>query len=329
MRENIRASDVLNATQLDAVRQRSDFLGSALVVHAWVVIALATAAVAAFPNPSVIIVAAMVIGSRQLGLVILMHDAAHGALSESASLNRFLGQWLCGSPMLADVDIYRRYHLIHHTRTLREGDPDAVLTGHYPISRASLKRKLLRDLTGRSGYAQRKFQIGNALSGKFVTPGNRCSHYWSELGPATVANLVIAALFAVSGYGWLYIVCWLLPMLTWYQVVLRVRNIAEHAVVRGPEDPFGVARTTTVSWLERAFISPYYVNYHLEHHLIMWVPCYRLRLLHRFLHENGYTQQMQTTKGYLNVLREVTSTTIDGTLSGGRRAMGSFGQGYG
>ncbi|MFT4564699.1 MAG: fatty acid desaturase [Gammaproteobacteria bacterium] len=329
MRENIRARDVLNATQLNAVRNRSDFLGCALVVHAWVVIALAAGFVAAFPNPFVIIIATMVIGSRQLGLVILMHDAAHGALTKSPTLNRFLGQWLCGSPMLADVDVYRRYHLIHHTRTLRDGDPDAVLTGHYPISRASLRRKLLRDLVGRSGYSQRRFQIANALGGKFAALGDRWSHYWSELGPATLANLVIAVLFATSGYGWLYVVCWLLPMLTWYQVVLRIRNIAEHAVVRGPDDPFGVARTTYVNWLERVFIAPYYVNYHLEHHLIMWVPCYRLQLMHRFLHDNGYTEQMQTTDGYLNVLREVTSTAIDGKISGGGGAIGSFGQGYG
>lgn len=328
MRENIAASEILSAEQLGEVRSRSDVMGCFLVLHAWSVIVLAAGLVAVVPNPATIALAAMIIGSRQLGLVILMHDAAHGALAKSHRLNRFLGQWLCGWPMIADLDIYRRYHLIHHTRTLQEGDPDAVLTGHYPISRASLRRKLIRDLTGQSGFAQRKFQLANAFRAVDASPQQRFQQFWTEIGPATIANLVIACVCALLGVWWLYFACWLLPMLTWYQVVLRVRNIAEHAVVRGPEDPFGVARTTYANLIERIFVAPYWVNYHLEHHLLMWVPCYRLRLLNRYLKVNGYADSLQSTRGYLNVLREVTSEEIDPSISGGHGANGTFGQGY-
>ena len=38
---------------------------------------------------------------------------------------------------------------------------------------------------------------------------------------------------AAAGYWWLYPVLWLLPLVTWYQLVSRIRNIAEHAVVLG------------------------------------------------------------------------------------------------
>ena len=328
MRDNIAASKILSESQLRAVRARSDFIGCWLVLHAWGVIAVASALVVALPNPATILLAAMVIGSRQLGLVILMHDAAHGALCRSPHLNRFLARWFCGWPMIADLDVYRRYHLIHHTRTLRDGDPDAVLTGHYPISRASLRRKLIRDVTGQSGFSQRKFQISNAFKTADDSPGNRFKRFWDEIGPATVANLVIAAVCYLCGYWWLFFACWLFPMLTWYQVVLRLRNIAEHAVVKGPDDPFGVARTTYTNFLERILIAPYWVNYHLEHHLIMWVPCYRLPLLNQHLIANGYADELQTTRGYLNVLREVTSQDIDASISGGQGASGSFGQGY-
>lgn len=328
MREILPASELLTEAQLDAVRRRSNLIGIGLVAHAWGVIALASVVVAAYPNPAVVLLAAMVIGSRQLGLVILMHDAAHGGLCKSPTLNRILSQCLCAWPMLADTHTYRGYHLKHHTRTLRDSDPDIVLTGHYPISRASLRRKLTRDLTGQSGFAQRKFQIGNALRSASPNLRDRALHYWRELGPATVATVVIALLFTLAGHWWLFLACWLLPLLTWYQVVLRVRNIAEHAVVRGLEDPFGVARTTYTNWIERAFVAPYWVNYHLEHHLVMWAPCYRLPLLNRFLRDNGFGSRLQTTRGYLNVLREVTTNAIDENASGGRGAIGSFGQGY-
>jgi fatty acid desaturase len=96
-------------------------------------------------------------------------------------------------------------------------------------------------------------------------------------------------------------------MATSFQLALRVRNIAEHACTpTGPGDPFSHARTTRASWLERALLAPYYVNYHSEHHLFMGVPCYRLPLIHRLLIERGYGPRMVTADGYLSVLQQVT-----------------------
>ena len=325
------AKDILSAAQLARVRERSNFWGGWLVLHAWLVIFASNLLVAWMPNPLTIVIAVMLIGSRQLGLVVLMHEGAHGGLNTSPRVNHALAQWFCAWPMLADVDVYRTYHLKHHTNTLTEKDPDIVLTGHYPISRQSLKRKLYRDLTGRSGYAQRKFQFMNALNGGVSDSRHSFSeqlgNLWRELGPALFANGVLLATLTLLGNWWLYLVCWVLPLLTWYQVVLRVRNIAEHAVVHGGDDPFGLARTTLISFLERVFIAPYWVNYHMEHHLLIYVPCYRLPLFHRYLISNGYADRMQLSSGYLQVLREVTSDHIDDSKTG-RRAIGTFGQGY-
>ena len=324
MRTLLAAHEIVSAEQLARLRARSNVWGAWLVLHAWLMIVGAAVLVAWLPNPATIILAVMVIGSRQLGLAILMHEGAHGGLNRNRSLNHFLAQWFCAWPIAADVEVYRPYHLKHHTNTLTDKDPDRVLTGHYPISRESLKRKLIRDLTGQSGYAQRKFQVKNAFN---PPPGvGLWPHFWAELGPACVANLVLLTLCAAAGYWWLYLSCWVLPLLTWYQVVLRVRNIAEHAVVRGG-DLFGSARTTYANFVERIFVAPYWVNYHLEHHLLMYVPCYRLPLFHRYLHDNGLADRLQITNGYLAVLREVTSTeAVDNP--GAKRAMGTFGQGY-
>ena len=51
------------------------------------------------------------------------------------------------------------------------------------------------------------------------------------------------------------------------------------------DDPLRNTRTTHASWLERLFIAPNRVNYHLEHHLLMTVPYFRLPRLHRLLRE--------------------------------------------
>ena len=75
------------------------------------------AIVAVFPNPLTYIVAVILIGSRQLGLAILMHDGAHGCLSRDPARNMALSQWLCAYPVFAETAAYRRYHLAHHART--------------------------------------------------------------------------------------------------------------------------------------------------------------------------------------------------------------------
>ena len=47
-----------------------------------------------------------------------------------------------------------------------------------------------------------------------------------------------------AGYWWLYPVLWLLSLFTWYQLISRIRNIAEHAVVPDNDDPLRNTRTT-------------------------------------------------------------------------------------
>ncbi len=329
MRNSPSATSLLSDAQLSAVRARSDLWGVALVAHAWLVILGAASVFVLWPNVLTYLLAVILIGSRQLGLLILMHDGAHGALCRTPWLNRLLSQGLCAWPTFADTHVYRAYHLKHHARTQRPDDPDIVLTGYYPISRASLRRKLTRDLLGRTGFAQRRAQFQQALGHAGQTLPARVGHYWRALGPQTVVNLVMLCLAYALGHGWLYFTLWLVPLLTWQQLVLRVRNIAEHAVVRAPDDIFGNARTTLANGLERALVAPYWVNLHLEHHLLMWVPCYRLPLLRRYLVDNGHGERIETESGYLAVLRKVTvARDADGGGPRRKRASGTFANGF-
>ncbi|MFN5082820.1 MAG: fatty acid desaturase, partial [Brevundimonas sp.] len=97
------------------------------------------------------------------------------------------------------------------------------------------------------------------------------------------------------------------PMATSFPFVTRIRNIAEHACVEGSaDDAFRAARTTRASWWERAFIAPYWVNFHAEHHLFMHVPCWKLPRLHRLISSKPEGVRMVVAPGYLSVLRLAT-----------------------
>src|SRR4051794_16446168 len=110
----VHARELLTEAELSSLRERSEWEGVALIAHAWAVILGSIALVAIVPNPFTYVLAVALIGSRQLGLAILMHDGAHGSLSRKVARNWVLSQWFCALPIFADTLAYRRYHLSHH-----------------------------------------------------------------------------------------------------------------------------------------------------------------------------------------------------------------------
>jgi fatty acid desaturase len=297
------ARDIMSADDLAVVRERSSWKGIALIAHAWALMLGSMALFVWWPNPLTFVLAVLIIGSRQLGLAILMHEGAHGGLARDQKLNLWLAQWFCAYPVFAETRAYRRYHLKHHANTQQEDDPDLVLSAPFPITRASYRRKFLRDITGQTGYQQRKAQLVNALGRPEWPLAQRAKHFWSKLGPQFVTNTVLFAALAAAGVWWAYPLLWLLPLLTWQMVITRVRNIAEHAVVPDSDDPLRNTRTTRANFLERLFIAPYYVNYHLEHHLLLYVPCYNLRRVHHILSTGPHGERMEVQPSYAAVLR--------------------------
>ena len=303
----IPARELISPDALALLRERIEWKGIALIAHAWTVILGSIALVAIFPNPLTYIVAVILIGSRQLGLAILMHDGAHGCLSRNEKRNLFLSQWFCAYPIFAETLAYRRYHLTHHMRTQQEDDPDLVLSAPFPITRASYRRKFWRDISGQTGYEQRKAQIQNALGDPAWPWRQRLRHFNEKLGPQILTNAILFAGLAAAGVWWVYPLLWLVPLLTWQMVITRIRNIADHAVISDGDDPLRNTRTTMANLIERALIAPYFVNYHLEHHLLYYVPCYNLPKLHAVLMRGPYAARMEVQPNYLSVLRLATA----------------------
>ena len=322
-----------------AITTASRWRGIWLVAHAWMVSIAAVGLAAWSGNPLAWLLAVMIVGGRQLGLSILMHEAAHGLLHPNRKVNNFLGQWLTGAATGSDLLAYRAYHLQHHKFTQQPEDPDLSLSKPFPTTRASLRRKVFRDLTGQTFFKQRKAQFGYALIGLRAmlrgdrgdkarasttagTPFNKQSEDGLTSPTDNIAGAmavtravgrfltVQAALLSASLllYGWTPWLLWVAGLATSFQLYLRIRNIAEHAcTTTGSDDPFTHARTTYAGWIARATVAPYWVNYHAEHHLFMGVPCYRLPAVHAMLRRQGKHHAMTIAPSYVSVLRQVTA----------------------
>jgi fatty acid desaturase len=304
-RQHLSRDEIRWLLRVDALR------GWWSVVLDWAVIGAAFALVAVWPNPLTVVVALFVIGARQLGLAVLMHEAAHHTLLPNRARNDWVGNWLCGYPVWSDVQPYRPYHLQHHSKTWTTQDPDLGLATPFPITRASLRRKVWRDLSGQTGWKRAKATLARDLGRSRGKTGRGAAAGWRNLRGVVVTNVVLLGLLTACGYPALYLL-WVGAWFTTHSLVTRIRSIAEHGMARDPADPLQNTRTIVARWWERLLIAPNRVNYHLEHHLLMTVPHDKLPRLHCLLRDRGVLRDANVVRGYWNVLR-LASSRPEGT----------------
>jgi len=297
--QHIKPGDIVSSDESHALRQRSNIWGFWLIIHCWGVIAASMALYIYFPSYLTLLFGILVIGGRQLGLAVLMHEGSHGMLFKTRSLNERVTQWFTAWPMILNMHAYRVRHMAHHRFTRTEKDPENYLYTPFPVSKSSMIRKLLRDLSGivfiRTTYAIFRFIWG--------TKQGRTTRLIGFYAGPVLFNLVMALGFIYFDHLDVWLLLWVLPMATTYMMFLRIRNIAEHATVPDITDALRNSRTTLANALERTLVAPYWVNYHIEHHMLPYVPCYRLPIVHNLMMERGFGDTMEIREGYIDIIR--------------------------
>jgi fatty acid desaturase len=298
----MKITDLLSREELETFTRRNDWKAISYIVFNWTFIALIFSGVAMWTNLLTILAGIALLGGRQLAFAALMHDCGHRVLFSSERANAILGQWLCAYPIYSDQPRYAAGHLKHHAFAGTRKDPDLPNYQAYPISRESFRRKVIRDLTGQTGWkaVQATWRRGKADLSKAPWNGNALA------GHAIMNGLLFAVLFAF-GEGLLFLM-WPIAYLTTYMLIARLRQVAEHGAV--PDlfdlDPRLNTRTTLVRWWEKLFVAPFHLNYHLEHHFHANVPCYNLPAFHRYLKSKGAYDETEFPVGY----PELYATTV-------------------
>ena len=212
----------------------------------------------------------------------LMHEAAHRLLFRNRTLNDFVGRWLIGYPAFTNTDAYRRVHMAHHREEFGPNEPDIALYANYPISAASWRRKLVRDAQGRTGLRLLRDQLRGARSEVAVVRQTLFKIL------AVQAVLVVAAI--IAGYWWVYPLFWLLPYLTVWRVINRLRSVAEHGGLMASDDRRIATHSVEQHWTARFFLVPFNIGFHLAHHVDAGVPFRNLPKYHQMLTSSSYVQ---------------------------------------
>jgi len=301
-------TEFLTRDEIAHLRRPAPWRSTWLIVHCWGVILGTWTLAVAYPHPLWILLAIPIIGARQLGLGILGHDGAHFLLYRNKRVNDWVCEWIFNRPLLgASIVPYRNYHLNHHRYTQQQNDPDLPLSAPFPITRSSFRRKVVRDLTGQTAVKQKWAGIRAAFGPSSQPWSERVVRGAKRLGPNLAINAVFLLGFALAGKWYLYFLLWIVPDLTWHPLISRIRNIGEHGAVPDNDDRLRNTRTTHAGWLARAFVAPYFVNYHLEHHLLVSCPCHRLPEMHRLLIGKGIGPRMELKPSYWAMLEHAVS----------------------
>ena len=296
--------------EIDALLEIRDLRTWGSIALNWTLVFGSMALVAVWPNVVTIVAALFVIGTRQLGFALLMHEASHRTLLRDRRFNDWIGNWGCAYPIWSDLIPYRPYHLQHHAKTGRDDDPDLGLILPFPITKSSFRRKAWRDLSGQTGWKFAKAAWNRTFGHYREDPVAR-----RAAQGMLVTNALLVAGLTAAGWPQLYLL-WAGAWLTTHTFVTRLRSIAEHAMTPDRSDPLRNTRTTIARWWERLLLAPNRVNYHLEHHLLMTVPHYHLPKLHALLRERGVLERACVAHGYLSTLKRAVSRPEGGDNPG-------------
>lgn len=302
--------------QLADLHKYSDWKGLWEVVYTWLWIAGAFALVYFLPNVLTVVLAMLILGGKQLACAIIMHDTGHNSLFKSKALNKFFGNFFGAYPIFMDMPAYGKYHLEHHLHVGLEDDPDLNLAKAYPAKKGSMARKIFRDLVGITGIkgfyglllmhaGYLKFELGGRVvkTGLKMNIFQRLIYFIKSFSGPFLSNAVIFGILFLLGQPLLYLL-WIGSFLSTFYFCIRIRSITEHAVVKDSTNPALNTRSTEANFFEKVLFAPLNVNYHMEHHLMMSVPCYHLPQMHKILVDQGFFEGGESANSYWEVFKK-------------------------
>lgn len=278
----------------------------AAVAGEWAGIALAIALFETLGLPWLYPLLVAWIGARMLGLWVLAHEGLHHLLLPDRGRNDLVTRLLLAWPVFVSLSEFRRLHLRHHRSLGEAEDPESELSRYdefrFPKSRAELLAVLLLDVSGINAV---RYALRRRVAGLRAVGGIGPSKLSVSRAKAAYYGAGALALTAL-GLWPEFLLYWLVPRATWFPMVLRLRLMAEHLHL--PESEWFRTRTILPGPLERLFLAPHHVTYHVEHHLHPGVPCYALPRLHRRLRRDpAFAARAPVRRGYLRAFGEFVS----------------------
>lgn len=284
---------------LKALYTTKPYLHTAAMVMDWAIILTTAFLCATYFHPLLYVLAVLIIGARMHALAILMHDASHFRFLRKKKMNDMITNIFSMYPLFSSIEQYRDNHLKHHRHLNTDDDPDwFIKLGKKEFTFPKTKKEFL--LTVFSYFTL----IAGAKDAiwflkRFGGNSNVKKKSFKKKLPRLVFYIILITMISVLGIWKEFALYWLVPYFSTFFMFQYIRSVAEHFGELAYDHDLTNSRTIKVNLIERFFLSPHYVGYHLEHHLYPGVPFYNLPKLHELLMGvEAYKEKAHVTQGF-------------------------------
>lgn len=302
----------VNKKELKALYTTKPHLHVLAMAGDWAIILGTAFLCATYFNPVLYVLAVLIIGARMHALAILMHDASHFRFLRNKKKNDLVTNLFSMYPLFSSIEQYRDNHLRHHRHLNTDEDPDwFIKLGRKEFTFPKSKREFLITVLG---YFTLVAGIKDALwfLKRFGGNSNVKNKSFKKKLPRLAFYAVLITALSLLGIWKEFALYWLVPYFSTFFMFQYIRSVAEHFGELAYDHDLTHSRTIIVNPLERFFLSPHNVGYHLEHHLYPGVPFYHLPQLHRLLMGvEAYRTKAHVTHGFWRgLMNEMGATSL-------------------
>jgi fatty acid desaturase len=257
---------------------------AAELAKTWLCVAALIAVGVYVDNLAVSLLCAFLIGTRQMVLALLLHEQVHRLGLRSKYADWLINVFAVYPLFVTTVEDYAKVHLSHHKYCFTSDDPDFIRKSGpewtYPMTKKQLLGIVLRDLSGLNVIRVIRGKKAHATT-EFTR--RHPSPKWLRIG----FFVALATLLTVIG-GWkVFLLYWVLPIMTVTQLMLRWIAVAEHEynIEQG-----SIHETTPLlqpNWWQRIVFPDLNFGLHVYHHMHPGVSFGNLPKVHEIYKREG------------------------------------------
>jgi fatty acid desaturase len=250
----------------------------------WLTIAALIAVGLYADHLAVTLLCVFLISTRQMVLALLLHEQVHRLGLRSKYADWFINVFAVFPLFVTTVEDYAKVHLSHHKYCFTKDDPDflrkAGAEWTFPMTPRQLLGIVLRDVSGMNVI---RLIRGKKAHGTAEFTRRHPTPKWVRIG----FFAAVAALLTLAG-GWTtFLVYWVLPSVTFTQVLVRWIAVAEHEY--NIEDG-SIHETTPLlqpNWWQRVVFPDLNFGLHVYHHMHPGVSFGNLPKVHEIYRREG------------------------------------------
>ncbi len=304
MKDRATLNKIIDSEHIRQLSRLAPWKSIIVIVTEWLLIGITTVAGFYFNNLLAYCIVWLIVGTRMYALYSLLHDGMHYLLFPNKKTNDWICRFLLAWPLFLSLEKVRKAHFAHHQHLHTENDPEKLHLQYsefqFPKQPYQLFFVFLADI---SGFNYLKYNIKKPFIGFFPLFQKNENLVVSLIGLGYYA-LIFGLVFYLN-LGIYFLLYWIIPYITLFQVLNRLRLSTEHFHI--PAEKEYQTRTVKLNFWQSVLLSPHNLGFHAEHHLYPSVPFYSLPVLHNLLAQHpDYKQQVLVSKSYISVIKEYT-----------------------